>query len=333
MQLKFISSASCLALWLVTPLTYAETVTLKNGTTLRGSIVQMNDVDLTIETADLGQVVVKRRAIQSIQDVVPAAETPAASAKTEGSTVQNLNLNNNVIPNQNQMQPGYTPAPIAPKEEPAQENAKSGPTRPPSDQDTLVDNSEGSLLYGHLSFGMVKTSSRFLGGGDVGTSGKATWSLIGYRSPSSLYVNLLAESSVKKGKQDVMWQTAGFGIGYASRPPAARQTGGMFEAYGTLAYAQMDVRQNIWADYPSNNGYSYPYATEKEVHINFTGTSYGLVLGYTYFFSDGFGLRLGASASRMEFHDSKMTGFTDGGEFGFTHATTVSGDLGLAYRF
>lgn len=89
-----------------------EEVILKNGTVLSGSIVQMTETDVTIDTADMGQVVVKRRTVQSISDgvntKVPLPQTPQApsSADRHGTTANNsgvnqtVNVNTNSTPNQ-----------------------------------------------------------------------------------------------------------------------------------------------------------------------------------------------------------------------------------------
>jgi preprotein translocase subunit YajC len=85
-------------------LALTEVVTLKNGSVLKGSIVQMTENDITIETSDMGQVVVKRRAVQTLNDgitvnpVEPVRDSPGtspASVTPQGVIVTNNNNNNN----------------------------------------------------------------------------------------------------------------------------------------------------------------------------------------------------------------------------------------------
>jgi hypothetical protein len=68
---------------------FAETVKLKNGTVLKGVIVEMNQTDLIIDTAEMGRVTVKRYTIQKIGD--DEAASPGA-----GGTVINVNNSNQV---------------------------------------------------------------------------------------------------------------------------------------------------------------------------------------------------------------------------------------------
>jgi hypothetical protein len=65
----------------------AETVKLKNGTVLKGVIVEMNQTDLVIDTAEMGRVTVKRYTIQNITD---------DSSSGSSGTVINVNNSNHV---------------------------------------------------------------------------------------------------------------------------------------------------------------------------------------------------------------------------------------------
>lgn len=82
MRLLFITAA----LWMSEGL-IAETVKLKNGSVLKGVIVEMNPTDLVIDTAEMGRVTVKRYTIQNISDDA----APGASG-----TVINVNNSNQV---------------------------------------------------------------------------------------------------------------------------------------------------------------------------------------------------------------------------------------------
>jgi hypothetical protein len=65
----------------------AETVKLKNGTVLKGVIVEMNQTDLVIDTAEMGRVTVKRYTIQNITD---------DNSSGSSGTVINVNNSNHV---------------------------------------------------------------------------------------------------------------------------------------------------------------------------------------------------------------------------------------------
>ena len=53
----------------------AETVTLRNGTVIVGSIVEMTETEVVLDTADLGRMRLKRRTVRNIadRDVSPRA--------------------------------------------------------------------------------------------------------------------------------------------------------------------------------------------------------------------------------------------------------------------
>lgn len=82
MRLLFIASAL-----LISEGVMAETVKLKNGTVLKGVIVEMNQTDLVIDTAEMGRVTVKRYTIQNISD---------DNASGSSGTVINVNNSNHV---------------------------------------------------------------------------------------------------------------------------------------------------------------------------------------------------------------------------------------------
>jgi hypothetical protein len=103
----------------------AETVRLKNGTVVRGAIVQMNETDLTVDTADMGQITVKRRAVQSFgdeaADAAPALVTVAAGAASApaagapvGISINNNNNNNNTSTASSAATVEVAPEPAAP---------------------------------------------------------------------------------------------------------------------------------------------------------------------------------------------------------------------------
>jgi hypothetical protein len=82
MRLLFIAT-----LFMISEAVMAETVRLKNGTVLKGVIVEMNQTDLVIDTAEMGRVTVKRYTIQNITD---------DNAAGSSGTVINVNNSNHV---------------------------------------------------------------------------------------------------------------------------------------------------------------------------------------------------------------------------------------------
>lgn len=68
----------------------AETIQLKDGSVIKGSIATMDEQNVTVDTADLGRVTIKRRNIQAIRD---GAEN-SASGKSEAPANININVNN-----------------------------------------------------------------------------------------------------------------------------------------------------------------------------------------------------------------------------------------------
>jgi small nuclear ribonucleoprotein (snRNP)-like protein len=68
----------------------AETIQLKDGTVIKGSIVSMDEQNVILDTSDLGRMTIKRRTIQSIRDGV---ELPAGT-KVESPSNMNININN-----------------------------------------------------------------------------------------------------------------------------------------------------------------------------------------------------------------------------------------------
>jgi hypothetical protein len=79
-----------LSLACISQAAFAETIQLKDGTIIRGSIATMDEQVVTIDTSDLGRVTIKRRNIQSIRDGV---ESPANS-KPDAPVNMNININN-----------------------------------------------------------------------------------------------------------------------------------------------------------------------------------------------------------------------------------------------
>ena len=57
----------------------AETIYLKNGTILKGAIVEMSETNITLSTSDLGTVIIKRRSVAKIQDISNVSPAPVVA--------------------------------------------------------------------------------------------------------------------------------------------------------------------------------------------------------------------------------------------------------------
>jgi len=76
-----ILTATCLAL-LSSTLASADSITLKGGDVLQGTIVAEGDASVTLDHAALGRIEVARAEISSIQRSTPATTVPSFSAST-----------------------------------------------------------------------------------------------------------------------------------------------------------------------------------------------------------------------------------------------------------
>ena len=63
----------------------AETITLKNGTVIKGTIEQMTEADVTIVADDIGKLLVKRSTIQSINNSAEVSQGASTAAGSAGS--------------------------------------------------------------------------------------------------------------------------------------------------------------------------------------------------------------------------------------------------------
>ncbi|WP_218110205.1 hypothetical protein [Oligoflexus tunisiensis] len=84
----------------------AETVKLKNGSVLKGVIVEMNQTDLVIDTAEMGRVTVKRYTIQNISDDASTGSTGTVINVNNSNQVEQKNEQTNSQVNTQTMQGG-----------------------------------------------------------------------------------------------------------------------------------------------------------------------------------------------------------------------------------
>jgi hypothetical protein len=149
----------------------AETVKLKNGTVLKGVIVEMNQTDLVIDTAEMGRVTVKRYTIQNISD---------DNAGGSSGTVINVNNSNHVEQKNQQTN--------------SQVNNQSSRDR--DDARRWHQGIQGRFLVSQES-AQFKQKSEALDFPKAYTG--IDWDLIGFRSESwwAIYLNAVSQSTTR----------------------------------------------------------------------------------------------------------------------------------------
>ncbi|MCX6127032.1 MAG: hypothetical protein NTV34_20095, partial [Proteobacteria bacterium] len=304
-KLTILSVALCSSASVV----HTETITLKNGTVLKGSIVQMTELDVTIDTADMGQVLVKRRTIQSINDNVQVSDVPVASpaaapVSAQPGSLVNINNNNNNNLNNTPASSTVTSVPPAASDPAAVVSIATGP----SDSATMLS---GSIAagWGGIDFSHGTADNKKVKGPSI------HWEVINYRFSSGLRIGLLGEglqSSSKSGERDTFLMGGGT-IGWQSPPPQPGTSGSVAYAGLNFSYAQLNMQRNIEgkkrlsvSSYTYNSDYQQvsQNTVEEETPLEtnattrFAGKAAGLNLGYAYLFSGGAGLQMGLSAQK-----------------------------------
>lgn len=364
MRIRILNIAMTGALLVPASVALTETIVLKNGSVIKGSIVQMTETDVTIETSDMGQVVVKRRTIQSINDGVVStpevgvaqppvvATSPAAGAPL---VINNNNNNNNNNSNNN----AVSAAPAA--------AAQEKPTDPVVQASKVQDLGDSTLLGGQLSFGyglvgvsMPDRTARYSGGPAI------HWIPLSYRFSNGLTLSAVGDGIVPSNRDSVKGDSiqmlhAGGGLGWTSAPPQAGSGGGIWAMNLTYGYGKMIVEQKVttstWSSqYPPTESYptsttsgGQPSLKHQQLHEEdgvktskyaYEGDLAGANISYTYFASGGAGLSLGASALKGRLYPTKNNPVNENfyDEYNAPEAQTksVTGYMayaGLAYRF
>lgn len=262
----------------------AETVRLKNGTVLNGAIVQMTETDLTIDTADMGQVVVKRRAIAGFSDDptfgggAPAAATaPAAPA---------IAINNN---NNNAAAVTTPPAPMVP-----------APAAPAPKVEAAPTVAAVATAPEHVGYVLGKVASgvafqRTDGGTWSAGAPLVHWDIFGYRWASGFGFALFGAATREQRldrETESQWMQAGVRLDTTFGEHATRFGNGTF--YAGIGAAQVAEKTKM-RKHKMKMG-EIDSAGESEMN----GIGGVVTLGYQVLRDGGFGLDLGASGSRTE---------------------------------
>lgn len=177
-----------LSLCLGSHLANAETIVMKDGSVIRGSIATMDEQVVTVDTADMGRLTIKRRNIQSIRDGVDTLPATTQDAIQSGASTQvNVNINNNQTNDQKLDTEQTQAAGQAGVLERSEPKAEAQPRK------------WQSGVFGRFGLTMMRVG--FSGAppdhGELNTDSDAlglAWDLIGYRSGSIWSVVLTANS-------------------------------------------------------------------------------------------------------------------------------------------
>lgn len=303
-------------------LAYTETITLKNGTTIKGSLVEMTETDATIETADLGKIQIKRRAIQSIADgVEPTSVVPAVQQQTSANP---LVINNN---NNNQPTASLTPAPAHSEDKPpvTTTNVAAAPAR-----------SEGFSAQIDGGFSFLRTEAMI----DSYEFGRSTQSNdtqgpsvhivpLRYHLGAGFSAEIVADGLHHQQEQtgkSVQLLHLGGGLGWSSGTSDTDAGGGSWSAHVTYGYGELKTKgeRNFTFDDESSPAHTY------------TGEILGANIGYTYYNTAGNGLNVGASALTGTLTNQEHSKFYDGTsdeDINRRDILAYSGYVGFAKRF
>lgn len=159
----------------------AETIKLKNGSVVQGSIVEMNETDVVVDTADMGQVRLKRRAVESITDGPGVA---GSGGEAKPTSPVNININNSQQNDQKVVQKNEQRV-----EQHVEQNVEGGerPEKKAKERE-WAQGFYGRLAAGGGSFTATPPKGDWPSSGatkEVGGTGiGAVWDLLGFRSAS-----------------------------------------------------------------------------------------------------------------------------------------------------
>ena len=307
-----------------TTLAFTETIVFKNGSTIKGSIVEMNETDITIDTADMGKVIAKRRTVQSIVD---GAEPPITAAVQAGAATVINNNNNN---NNNNSATASAAATVVAAEKPTPAAVETQQTKTALATDDHLWNARASVGYGFLS---AKGMDRL--GASYDSEGPALHIVpLSFHMFGGLSLELMADGMYHSTGNDTndwnrFWH-AGGGLSFNTHAPDHGAAGGVWSAGVSYGLAQLTARHG-----ESGRRFDYYYTTETE--STYSGRMAGANIGYTYFTAEGLGLNFGGSALMGKLNEGTDK-FSDGGDYGFPSSGKKSvlaymGYAGLAKRF
>lgn len=191
---------------------FAETVKLKDGSVIHGSIVQMTQTALTIETADMGQIQIRRRAIQGFEDDATPVTAPelalsplVASLPSQGDPagidISNNNANTNAALTSSSPDAAATGARST--VEPTVEATVNAP------QPELLDGQGDGFSLGSVNVGVSflrLKDSEVVKSSDLSSvawsdpTPTLQWDLIGYRWKNGFGLTAFAELTSKNGR-------------------------------------------------------------------------------------------------------------------------------------
>ena len=246
------------------PAAHAETVLLQDGTTIVGSILNMSDDEVVIESSELGRVEIRRQSIKTLNgveltskksDPSPQASATSSQAKTLGSILA------------------------------------EAPQR-------------ASKIDGQVAFGLAHIRVKSQGDlkdYDGGFNGTAIhWNMLNYRNAGGVVYSALADiwQSTNSVNNQKLLMHGGLGIGWTSQDPAL-QEGGAFSTGISLGYGvnQTTSRGKSFA-YNENYSGDYDYGTrvaQSDIHVVNVGALLGANIGYTHYTQRHLGYYVGSS--------------------------------------
>lgn len=270
---------------------YAESILLKNGTIIKGAIVEMNETDATVDTADMGRIVIKRRAIQSMSDGVDTPTSPAQSLQpsTPASAVPMIVNNNNNNNNNN----AATSSQATTATHPALSEAPAAVTN--SDRSDIKNTKTAIAEYGErlsadfgfgYSYLQVKTTGEFDHFAKSSEGPAFHLAPIKYKTAEGITFGLLGDGMFHSSRDPKIWTKllhGGGNIGWTSEQPSAGSSGGSWSINGTFGYGYLTDKPDSYFD-----------------ERTYEGALVGMNMSYAYYSSDGVGFDLGASAFEGE---------------------------------
>lgn len=296
---------------------YAESILLKNGTTIKGSVVEMNETDATVDTADMGRIVIKRRAIQSMTDGVDNPTSPAVAGAPANAAPSAMPL---IVNNNNNNNNNNAASSAAPVVQPPQIETPAAVASSDLKQAKTASATYGEHLSAQLGFGYSKLQLTLSGTQrprDVSDGPGIHIVPFRYKTNEGITLALVGDGMFHSGRDSNTWTKmghAGGSVGWSSDMPSAGNAGGSWSINGTYGYGAVVTKaKSIQIESYSD---SYPVGTISGYHDTsdqassyetkvFTGALAGVNASYTYYAADGLGFDLGASALQGELENKE----------------------------
>ena len=285
-----------LILSVITQKAWAETIQLKDGTIVKGSIASMDEQFVVVDTADMGRVTIKRRTIQSIRD----GSEQSVGSKTETPQSVNININNQQTNDQKNDQKNEQTNEQKVEQSVGVQETKGGDKK-------LKDRSWEQGLFGRLLFGAQKV--KISGAPESNSTLNAEknsfamdWDVIGFRSASWWAVSLFMNGGTLDrpsndssrvptvGKKELRKNVFGLGLRIAAnifRTNHGRKALSQFYVGPSIASQELEIK---------------PEGEKKTEIFTFkaSGTRVGIDVGYEYLLGENFGFALGLSGGQAE---------------------------------